>query len=530
MSQVSKLKQSRNQWKKKAVERADENRYLRKRLACVKKERDSLRKELEETEKSLPDCPAPVIEHKQDLVFLALQLFGIARIGFRAVSRVLGVLAPYIGIKKAPCTQTIVNWVAKLSIVRIQSVCPVEEGLSRPWFSNGLIYMIDTSIGLGKGKILCVLALRADYHQLASDAPGFDDVRCIAVAVADSWTGDSIADFLKRVIAVTGRPTAYLKDGGTDLQRAVRLLGDEGLASPTIDDISHVVANLLKWWYQDHSMFQTFLTACGRVSANLKQTVLACLAPPRVHTNARFMNLHRLITWADQLLGLSPPGRAAKGSMLSKLRECFDLLPSCKPFIRRFRDDAAPLLECQKILKTKGLSWQTMDLCEPFIKSIPTEPLRREFSAYLNRQLDTARGCGLGEIGMPISTDPIESVYGLGKSHGTGQNKDAGRIALRIPALCGIPTREEARQVLQVSVAQYTEIIAQFTSLTKQRRDVLPNPDRLESLIDTQTHLELIPSSKNRPKIQNIVPIPTTYVDSCGTQIDRQIGRQYGYG
>ena len=507
MSQVSKLKQSRNQWKKKAVERADENRYLRKRLAGLKKERDSLRKELEETKKNPPGCPVPIIGHKQDLVFLALQLFGIARIGFRAVSRVLGVLAPYLGIQKAPCTQTIINWVAKLSIVRIQSVAPVEKGLPRPGFSNGLIYMIDTSIGLGTGKILCVLALRADYHQLAPDAPGFEDVRCVAVAVADSWTGDSIADFLKRVIAVTGRPTAYLKDGGTDLQRAVRLLGDEGLASPPIDDISHVVANLLKWWYQDHSMFQTFLSACGRVSANLKQTVLACLAPPRVHTKARFMNLHRLITWADQLLGLSPPGRASKGSMLSKLRECFDLLPSCKPFIRRFRDDAAPLLECQKILKTKGLSLQTREQCEPLIKSIPTEPLRREFSAYLDRQLDTARSIGLDEIGMPISTDPIESSYGLGKSHGTGQNKDAYRIALRLPALHGIPTREEARQVLEVSVAQYTEIIAQFCSLTKQRRDVLPNPDRLESLIYTQTRFELIPSSKSRSKIQNIVPI-----------------------
>src|SRR5258705_7934942 len=35
-------------------------------------------------------------------------------------------------------------------------------------------------------------------------------------------------------------------------------------------------------------------SACGRVSSKLKQTLLACLAPPTVRTKARFMNVHRL--------------------------------------------------------------------------------------------------------------------------------------------------------------------------------------------------------------------------------------------
>lgn len=313
-------------------------------------------------------------------------------------------LAPYLGIQKGPCPQTIINWVTRLSMVRIESA-PKLKGPTLPAapFSNGLILMLDMSIALGAAKILTVLALGADHHRLFPDAPGFGHVHCIGVSVAVSWTGDSIAAFLKRLISVMGRPAAYLKDGGTDLQRAVNLLGEEGLSSPVIDDISHVIANLLKWWYQDHPMFQTFLSACGRVSANLKQTALASLAPPKAHTKARFMNLHHHVTWADQLLRLSPPGGAAKGSMLSKLRECFDLLPSCKPFIKRFRDDAAPLLGCQKILKTRGLSHQTLAQCQPYIQAIPTAPLRRGFTDYLHNQLDTARSLGLDEMGLPLS-------------------------------------------------------------------------------------------------------------------------------
>jgi len=384
--------------------------------------------------------------------------------------------------------------------------------------------MVDMSIALGAGKILSVLALGADHHKLFPDAPGFGHVHCIGVSVAVSWTGESIAAFLKRLISVIGRPAAYLKDGGTDLQRAVNLLGEEGISSPTIDDISHVIANLLKWWYQDHPMFQTFLTACGRVSANLKQTALACLAPPKAQTKARFMNLHHQVTWADMLLKLSPPGGAKAGSMLSKLRECFDLLPSCKPFIKHFRDDAEPLLECQKILKTNGLSHQTLAQCEAVIQTIPTAPLRREFADYLRNQLDTARSLGLDEIGLPLSTDPLESLFGLAKHLGVSRIKDADQIALRLPALCLTPTRQEAEQVLGISVVQQQEILAQFTSLTKQRRDVLSNQGHLESLAHSQAHLELIASSKNRSNDERILQFPIGYTEDHSPQRCHQNG------
>lgn len=43
MSQQSKLKHSREQWKRKATERAEHNRYLRKELARIRQERDRLR-------------------------------------------------------------------------------------------------------------------------------------------------------------------------------------------------------------------------------------------------------------------------------------------------------------------------------------------------------------------------------------------------------------------------------------------------------------------------------------------------------
>ncbi len=319
MSQLSKVKHSRNQWKHKATQRGDRDRYQRKQIARITAERDRVTTALKAAQARLRQLESPrqelVALPKVDVVFLALQLFVVARIGFRAVSRVLSLLAWALGIKKAPCPQTIINWVMRLAIVRIASARMLKGlPLRQAPFTNGLLWMLDISIGLGTGKMLAVLACDTHAHQLSPGALSLDRVRCIGVAVADAWTGETIADVLQRLIAQMGRPAAYLKDGGSDLHKAVVLLGEQGLSSPCSDDISHAVAGMLKRAYQAPPAFATFVAACGRVSGKLTHTILACLAPPNVRTKARFMHVHRLFTWADRVLKLSPAGGAKSGS------------------------------------------------------------------------------------------------------------------------------------------------------------------------------------------------------------------------
>src|SRR5439155_5444172 len=147
------------------------------------------------------------------------------------------------------------------------------------------------------------------------------------------------------------------------------------------------------------------MSACGHVSGKLKHTVLACFAPPYVRTKARFMNVHRLFTWADRVLKLSPAGGAKSGSILARLRACLDQLPACKALITRFRADAAGLLACQKILKSQGLSHDSRAQCEPLIDTMPSSALRQEFRASLAYELETAKTLGLDQIGLPISSD-----------------------------------------------------------------------------------------------------------------------------
>ena len=514
---------SRDMWKRKAIERADHEHYLARELRRVKQERDGYKKSAKmlavEVDRLQKQVNISTIENKVDLIFVSLRLFLVARIGFRAVSRVLSVLSGELGLEKSPCTQTIINWVMRLTISRLQNF-PQQNGtqiVGDP-FSNGYIWVIDISIGLGSGKILTVLALSVRHHQLSTGAPTLQNVICVGVCVADSWTGIDVAAFLQRLIAVTGRPAAFLKDGGKELGKAVEVLGSKGFPSLEIDDISHVVANILKHEYADHPCFDSFLTCCGTAAKKLKQTVLGCIAPPKVSVKARFMNLHRLVRWADKLLAHSPIGRSKEGSLLAKLRTGMNDLPQHKAFIRNFLRDATPLLQCQKILKTEGLTKSVWEQCNEAIKGIPpTSPLRAEFSAWGEKHLAIAETLCSDGFGLPVCSDIIESMYAVGKEHGTGEIMDANRIAMRLPAMCGAVTKDDAQRVAHTSVREQEKLTQQISSLTHQRRSTLPHPGSLEHLKDdSNKHIEMIPRAGNPAKNADIHDISKTYRKDSG--------------
>ena len=225
------------------------------------------------------------------------------------------------------------------------------------------------------------------------------------------------------------------------------------------------------------------------------------------------MNVHRLVRWADRVLGLLPAGRAKAGSVLATLRLCLDDLPACRTLIRQFRDDAVALLACQKMLKTHGLPHDTLPQCEPLLDTMASVRVRQEVARALHHQLETATSLGLDNVGVSISSDPIASLFGLTQQHGAGPIKDANRMALRLPALCGVPTLEEAGQGLAITVAQHQARTDGVSSLTKQRRQMRAHPHHLQQLGHgrDQGNVELIPPGKDRSDRSNILYLPNGY-------------------
>ena len=97
MSQFSKMKYSRDQWKHKAKQRGKGERYERQEKARIKAERDQITQALKASEARVRELEARLnslaTRPKVDVIHLALQPFLEARLSFRAVSRVLALLA-----------------------------------------------------------------------------------------------------------------------------------------------------------------------------------------------------------------------------------------------------------------------------------------------------------------------------------------------------------------------------------------------------------------------------------------------------
>jgi hypothetical protein len=79
MSQLSKVQHSRHQWKHKATQRGDQNRYQRTQIARLTAERNQATKTLTGTQarlRQLESQPQALVSWpKREVVFLALQLF-----------------------------------------------------------------------------------------------------------------------------------------------------------------------------------------------------------------------------------------------------------------------------------------------------------------------------------------------------------------------------------------------------------------------------------------------------------------------
>jgi hypothetical protein len=280
-----------------------------------------------------------------------------------------------------------------------------------------------------------------------------------------------------------------------------------------IDDISHVVANLFKHCYGQHPYFDSFIESCGKISKNIKQTLLSCLAPPEISIKARFMNLHRLVKWAAKIREHVLPSEMLKASAtLRRLKGGIDQLPKCQEFIDDFLRDAQVMLNCQKTLKTRGLCPQTVSECHAFLQDIPQDSrMRITFTDWMAEHLALANDIGLKSCGLPVTTDQIESLFSLAKHHGVGEVKDANRIALHLPALAGTLTPLDAERVLSISVDDQRKIEGPLTSLTKQRRKVLNNPDNIMNLTkEGAQFLELIPGPKTG---ENCKVLPLISVD-----------------
>jgi hypothetical protein len=346
----------------------------------------------------------------------------------------LEVLLPWLSSPlPLPHFTSVIHWPLRAGLALFQQVAP----LSQPW-----IAILDCSIDIGTRKALVVLrvALSALHHK--QGAIGLQDCECIGVEVASKWDGPQVAQALTRIFQKSGPPAALLKDGGTDLQKGVALFcgRQPDRKIHTVDDLGHFAANALKALFAPARAFQQFLHLTTRAAARIRQTSLAWLLPPKIRPKGRFQGITKVALWALRLLKLmGRPGPAKTGSDSSKIRKVFAGFARLRPFLRRFAHTCDLTERFLKLLKTRGLNETTYRAGQAILTQFPVRSLvRKRLSRWLEKHIQIQRLLALGAQPLLISSDVIESLFGLFKTMiQRHPQAELNRLIYVLPLLCG---------------------------------------------------------------------------------------------
>jgi hypothetical protein len=441
MPQRSKLIRSRDEWKNKAVSRADKIRECRKTEKRLKGKIAELKRRVEELKQAAggnQEKPVPAVggivkpgqpaETRTLCVLLVVQ----AVVSYRSVPRILDLLGVAMAFRLGwvPHFTAVINWTLRLGLGLLKQV----KAIDFPWLA-----IIDHSIDIGTKKALVVLRVTLDALSKRGGAIRLEDCECIGLKISETVNGESVARDLGEVFMRAGTPQCIVKDCDATLRKGVRLWS-EGQGGPVhvIDDIWHSMANALRDEFEGTASYERFTALTTQCANRLRQTDLAFLMPPKLRSKGRFQSIGNIGKWGGRMLDmLAVKGGAKKGSLLARLRTALPGFLLLKPFILRFADTTQAVSQAMEIIKSQGLDQASYEQCITLSEQLPKKSkVKRHLQNWLARHMDIWRQ--MAALPLMASSDIIESLFGNFKHIiERSPQADMNRSALLIPALCG---------------------------------------------------------------------------------------------
>ncbi len=233
----------------------------------------------------------------------------------------------------------------------------------------------------------------------------------MGLKIHNSATGEVVSAALESIFQQTGDPVAILKDKGSDLAKGVSLWKENSQKSdvPTIDDVSHVVANALKKQFEDTEPFRKFKEIINAPAARMRQTESGYLVPPKLRSKGRFQGISRVTSWAANILRIfhSDP-TLSDDSLLEQLRAAMPDFLSVEPFLSKFHQTMQRVNSVLKLLKHQGLTDKTYQSTRGLLTGLTEVEVKKALDEWLNQQMTIQRLLGSGEdIPLLVSSDII---------------------------------------------------------------------------------------------------------------------------
>lgn len=391
-------------------------------------------------------------------------------LSFRASSKVLSsfFLVSAGLISWVPHFTTGIGWALRLGLHCLQQA---QHALDEKW-----VCIVDFTIQIGCKKALIVL--RVPVSALSQGkALTLKQVDVIGLSLGQTWTGEIVKTSLVSLFERCGWPSHVVSDCGSDIKKGI---ADALLEAPNgacwINDVSHFVANALKHYYAKLALFQQFQSLCTRIRQRLQQTKFAFLLPPKARAKGRFLSVSRQAQWGLQTLAYLEAKEREASPEAEALAHALRGLKSFKLFLMTFVRNTTCLNQVMKIVKTQGLSVESIQACQETLCDLPARsPIRKEVSHYLQQYVPVVESSESPLLG---SSDVIESLIGKAKQRLEANGRsELNKSILLIPCLCGELSQDLVAEALStVRVQDVTTWVSENVGETmqSQRRKEFP--------------------------------------------------------
>jgi len=400
-------------------------------------------------------------------------------LSFRASSKVLGsfLLVGAGLISWVPHFTTSIGWALRLGLHCLQQA---QRPLDEQW-----VCVADFTIQIGCKKALIVLRVPMSAFSMGK-ALTLKQVEVIGLSLGETWNGARVNTVLLSLFERCGWPSHVVSDCGSDIKKGIvdTLLEAPNRAS-WISDVSHFVANALKHYYTKLSLFQQFQSLCTCMRHRLQQTRFAFLLPPQARAKGRFLSVSRQVEWGLQTLAYLEVKERERSPEAAALAQALRGLKPFKMFLTTFARNTTCLNEVMKIVKTQGLSTESIQACQERLSALPARsPIRKEVSHYLQHYLPVVELSGSPLLG---SSDVIESLIGKAKQRLEANGRsELNKSILLIPCMCGELTQDLVAEALTTVRVQdvttwVTETVGETMQSRRRRELSRPQPQQPET-------------------------------------------------
>ena len=334
-------------------------------------------------------------------------------------------------------------WLLRLGYFKLHA--PLEP-------ADDWVLLADHAVEIGKHRFLGIVGIRLAHLPPPGECLTLSDLTPVALLPVESSTQAIVHQQLEAVVAATGIvPAAMLSDEGSDLSGGIERFCQAHPETTRYRDLPHMAARLLKKRLEKNERWRAFIKQATQTKFETNQTELAFLVPPRLRSKARYMNLQKMLRWAEKALTvLDDPGLAAP-SLCS-----VDRLHAKFAWLREYREDLAvwsswlTLTDVTlDLVRRRGYCTSTAADVKKALTAISDTPekelLKREFSEIVNAESSKA-GDGTR---MPGSTEILESSFGkLKEIEGAQSQSGFTSLILIWAALFGATTSEVIRRAL----------------------------------------------------------------------------------